>query len=394
MLRNPVVVLVVLSAALVGGCPPAGPVYIDGDEYVRVSTTLGDIVLDLAEAEAPRTTENFKQYVREGFYNGTVFHRVVPGFLIQGGGFVPQLQRKTAGDPAPAVTAALANQRGTVALVPQTDESGRVSTSIALNAVDNPELDAAGYVVFAQIVSGLDVLAALAALPTRAAGELAAAPAIDIELQAVSREATAAGEPARVRLATIRGTIVIEMLPAAPVAMVDHFLSYVDADFYPATLVHRVVAGRWIEAGAYQRALVEQPTRDPIVTESGNDIPNLRGTIGMARTAEVDSATAQFYINLNDNLALDATFDEPGYTVFGVVIEGLEVIDQIALVERTSQGALTDVPVEDIVIQQAIIEICPERLSPEFEQWLAGASYNLRNGARTILLDMLNRVLF
>ena len=143
----------------------------------------------------------------------------------------------------------------------------------------------------------------------------------------------------------------------APISAAN-FKQYVDDEFYNGTVFHRVIPNFMIQAGGFTAALEEKPTRDPIVNESRNKLHNTRGTLAMARTSDPDSATAQFFINQRSNLRLDWTPGNEGYTVFGEVLEGMQVVDIIALSDTSQAQAMTtrgpsvfqDVPVKPIVI--------------------------------------------
>lgn len=157
----------------------------------------------------------------------------------------------------------------------------------------------------------------------------------------------------QVRLKTSKGDIVLELdREKAPVS-VSNFLKYVDSRFYNRTVFHRVVPDFVIQGGGFTEDLTQKETRDPILNESTNGLKNIRGSLAMARLNAPNTATAQFYINLIDNTSLNRTETNPGYAVFGRVIVGLDVVDEIAEVETGSEGSLTDVPLEDIVITVA-----------------------------------------
>jgi cyclophilin family peptidyl-prolyl cis-trans isomerase len=146
---------------------------------------------------------------------------------------------------------------------------------------------------------------------------------------------------------------------------VKNFLKYADDKHYDGTIFHRVISGFMIQGGGF-KDYKEQPTREPVRNEAGNNVSNARGTLAMARTGNPDSATAQFFINHRDNKGLDRAqaADRFGYTVFGKVIDGMDVVDKIAGVEtgqkefmakdRTgglSKATFPDVPVKDVVIK-------------------------------------------
>jgi peptidyl-prolyl cis-trans isomerase A (cyclophilin A) len=176
-------------------------------------------------------------------------------------------------------------------------------------------------------------------------------------------EASQEAEVPVVVMETSKGTLRIEMLPEAAPITVANFLEYVESGFYDGLIFHRVVPGFVIQGGGYEADMVKRPTRDAIQNESDNGVQNLRGTLSMARTNAAHSATSQFFINLVDNGALDygarsaARPDQAwGYAVFARVVEGMEVVDEIARVQTGQRAGMADVPVEPVVIQKAYAE--------------------------------------
>ena len=153
---------------------------------------------------------------------------------------------------------------------------------------------------------------------------------------------------------TSLGTIVIELWEDRAPATVENFLRYADGGYYDGLIFHRVISGFMIQGGGFDADMVQKTTFDPIINEARADTPNNRGTIAMARTSDINSATSQFFINHADNDFLnhtDETMRGFGYAVFGMVVEGIEVVDAIAAVE-TGDGprGLRDVPVEPVMI--------------------------------------------
>ena len=139
----------------------------------------------------------------------------------------------------------------------------------------------------------------------------------------------------------------------APIS-VKNFLSYVDEKFYDGTIFHRVINNFMIQGGGFQEGMKEKKTRAPIKNEAANGLKNEVGTIAMARTSEPDSATAQFYINVNDNTSLDHQNPSPmgiGYAVFGKVTTGMHVLNRIKLVKTGSIGSFSDVPMDSVIIK-------------------------------------------
>ena len=160
-------------------------------------------------------------------------------------------------------------------------------------------------------------------------------------------------------LETSLGSLTIELHRDQAPITVGNFLSYVDDGFFEGTVFHRVIPNFMIQGGGLTPTLVEKPTRDPIRNEAANGLTNDRGTLAMARTPVVDSATAQFFINLVDNDFLNHRGTDPqsfGYAVFGRVTEGLDVLDAIAAVRTQRQGPHQDVPVEPVVINSVTLQ--------------------------------------
>ncbi|QYK02116.1 peptidylprolyl isomerase [Shewanella psychrotolerans] len=130
-----------------------------------------------------------------------------------------------------------------------------------------------------------------------------------------------------------------------------NFARYVEANFYDGTLFHRVIHNFMIQGGGFTSGLIGKPGFEPIVNEASVGFTNERGTIAMARTSAPNSATSQFFINTLDNPHLDQSANSYGYAVFGKVIEGMEVVDQISIVATTNQNGHSDVPVNEVVIE-------------------------------------------
>lgn len=156
-----------------------------------------------------------------------------------------------------------------------------------------------------------------------------------------------------VTMTTSKGDIKIELFEKKAPITVGNFLQYVDDEFYNGTIFHRVISGFMIQGGGFEENMEQKETRSPIEIESDNGVRNDRGTIAMARTMDPNSATAQFFINLVDNDFLNFTSPDVrgyGYAVFGKVVEGLDVVDDIASVKTGMAAGHQDVPKDDIVI--------------------------------------------
>lgn len=160
-----------------------------------------------------------------------------------------------------------------------------------------------------------------------------------------------------ITLKTSKGNIKIKLFEEEAPITTKNFLDYIDSGFYKGTIFHRVIPGFMVQGGGFSTDFVQKPTNDPITNEADNQLSNRRGTIAMARTNVVDSATSQFFINLVDNDFLDFKAPTPqhfGYCVFGEVVEGMDVVDAIAAVPTGSRGMHRDVPTENVVILDVI----------------------------------------
>lgn len=183
-----------------------------------------------------------------------------------------------------------------------------------------------------------------------AMGALAADP---VTADSTTKAAEIPAKAVSVLLHTSAGDITLELNSQAAPKTVANFLQYVNEGFYNNTLFHRVIPNFMIQGGGFQPGMVEKPVHSPVVNESINGKRNKRATIAMARTQNPDSATAQFFINLVDNAYLDTAGTKPGYTVFGKVTKGMEVVDKIAQVSTAQRGMNGDVPVQDVIIISA-----------------------------------------
>ena len=152
---------------------------------------------------------------------------------------------------------------------------------------------------------------------------------------------------------TSMGDITIELLSEEAPITTKNFLEYVDAGFFDGTIFHRVIPGFVIQGGGFTADMNQKPTRAPIKNEADNGVKNSRGTLSMARTSDINSATSQFFINLKDNAFLDHGTRDFGYAVFGKVVEGMDVVDKIAGVKTGNRGHHSDVPMEAIVTTTA-----------------------------------------
>ncbi|HUT07459.1 MAG TPA: peptidylprolyl isomerase [Candidatus Latescibacteria bacterium] len=178
-----------------------------------------------------------------------------------------------------------------------------------------------------------------------------------IFLAGVALAQTSAANP-KVLLKTTKGDITIELYPDKAPVTVKNILDYVNDKFYDGLIFHRVMPGFMIQCGGMTAEMSQKSGNPPIKNEAGNGLKNTRGTLAMARTNVVDSASSQFFINLKDNTFLNHKDNTPegfGYCVFGKVVAGMDVVDAIAKVPTTSKRGHGDVPVEPITILSATV---------------------------------------
>jgi len=177
-----------------------------------------------------------------------------------------------------------------------------------------------------------------------------------VSLAALSMTASAV---TKAQIKTSLGTIDLELDEVKAPITVKNFVEYAKGGFYEGTIFHRVIQGFMIQGGGFTKGMEQKETRSPIKNEAGNGLANDRYTIAMARTMIVDSATAQFFINVNDNVFLNHRSEDMqgyGYAVFGKVTKGTEVVDKIAAVKTGRVGPFSDVPEEPVVIEKVTVE--------------------------------------
>jgi cyclophilin family peptidyl-prolyl cis-trans isomerase len=159
-----------------------------------------------------------------------------------------------------------------------------------------------------------------------------------------------------ITIKTNHGDISVELFDDKAPITCDNFRQYIRDGHYAGTIFHRVIPNFMIQGGGMDANMTQKPTRDPIKNEADNGESNARGTLAMARTMVVDSATSQFFINLRDNDFLDHGSRDFGYAVFGRVSDGMDIVDAIAGVPTGSQGGHQDVPVESVEIVEVAID--------------------------------------
>jgi peptidyl-prolyl cis-trans isomerase B (cyclophilin B) len=181
-------------------------------------------------------------------------------------------------------------------------------------------------------------------------------------MMAMMADGGAAAVP-RVAFDTTAGEIVVELDASKAPETVENFLTYVRDGFYDGTVFHRVIPDFMVQGGGFTAEMQQKPTRSPVKNEATNGLANRRGTLAMARTNNPHSATAQFFINLEDNAFLDQAAARPGdfgYTVFGRVVSGMDAVDTIAGVATANRGGHQNVPIEPVVIRSARVVEAPK----------------------------------
>lgn len=182
-----------------------------------------------------------------------------------------------------------------------------------------------------------------------------AGPILASEKPATSETSETAADPTPVvRLETTMGNIDIELYPDRAPETVANFLDLVDNGFYDGLIFHRVVAGFVIQAGGYDGKLTYRTPPRTVVNESSNGLRNQKYSVAMARLADPDSADSQFFINVRHNPNLDGDRTKPGYTVFGQVVAGMDVVTTIELVDTHLEAGMAGVPEEDVIIKRAV----------------------------------------
>ncbi len=182
--------------------------------------------------------------------------------------------------------------------------------------------------------------------------------AISVSAQAKPKATLGCSASPIVELKTNMGEVDVELNTAKAPITVTNFMTYVNSHFYDGTIFHRVIPGFMIQGGGFDEKMTEAATKSPIKNEAKNGLTNDKYTIAMARTNDPDSATAQFFINVNDNVPLNYSPANPGYAVFGKVIKGQDVVDKIALVSTKTVGQYENVPEKAVKIISAKMRKC------------------------------------
>ncbi len=368
-----VVWLLVLGLVLSqnAGCPYVVDATRPGAEVV---TTAGSFTFVFDTEQAPASAAGFTGLVESGFHAGTVMH-LATSAEVAGGAYTSGLITKTTRAPiASEADNGKSNLRGTIAMA-HGDTAASAAAQFFFNLVDNPELDhsdtEAGYTVFGSVTEGLDVLDQIGAVETTARAGFEALPINDVTIVAAERLDLGDGI-LRVRLTTSLGVIVVSLFDVeAPLTVAD-FLQYVDEGFYVGTIFHGVLPGALVQGGGFERGLIAKPPAGSALansTDAGG--ARIRGSVTLPYTTDVTTATGEFAVLLADGGAADPATTAPLGVVFGHVVSGLDVLDQIAGVDTVTRSGLANVPADDVVIER--IELRDVRtgeteLNPAFQQ--------------------------
>lgn len=368
-----------------------------------------NFVIQLDDEKAPISSENFLAYVDAGFYDDTVIHRVaMEPEVVQGGGFEvdpnapsedltsqPLIQKPTLFDPIENESGnGLKNIRGSIGVARLNDPDSGTSQWY-INVEDNPGIDPLGnppgFTVFGHVVGGMSVVDEILVVPTETRDELQGTPIETVKVVKAERigqetddddddgEEVPEPEGPRVRVnveytttdgVRINSSFVIELDDDLAPLSTANFLSYVDVEFYTNTVIHRVdTALGVVQGGGFivdeeedpgdgdltsQPLELKPPLFGGVMNEASNGLLNVRGSVGVARTNDPDSGNSQWYVNTDDNPGLDPEENPPGFAVFGKVVEGMDVVDEIQVVEKEVRDTLMNVPVETVLITSIV----------------------------------------
>ena len=338
-------------------------------EVVVLETSYGNIVIDLFEKIAPKNVENFKNLAKTKFYDSSYFHRVIPGFVVQGGdpntkdGNRENDGMGKPGQPTvPAEFSQISHKRGILSMARKGDDVNSATSQFFICVADVPQLDGQ-YSVFGKVIEGMDVVDKIVAVPRDGKDnpnehiyiKQAFVKGMDI------KEPTENIKPSNDKcntseiavLETTLGTIKFGFYDAIAPKHTAQIKKLISEGFYDSTTFHRVIPGFMIQGGDPNSKSNDRSTHGmgnsqlPNIPAEFSSLHHMKGTIAAARTQDPNTANCQFFINVNDNFFLDNQ-----YTVFGEVIEGMDVAEKIVNVKRDQN----DNPLEKVMIKKAYLK--------------------------------------
>ena len=358
-----------------------------------METSKGTVTLALDETNAPITSAHFKKQVESGYYEDVIFHNIIKDYAIQAGSVTSELENKdSVAEIESEQDNGLLNYRGRIAMVRTFGDYDSARADFFINVSDNPQYnngnlsDRGGLAVFGGVVKGMDVIDEIERSFVTAKDNLLDIPAENIVINQVSAascpvasdiitartttdiDPTAEidltrGQYACYQMTTSMGNIEVALDEKLAPISAANFKSYVDDGFYDGTLFHRVINDFMIQGGGFETGLESKETKSAIYNESVNGLKNYRGRLALARTSAAHSSTSQFFINTVDNHFLDYNHESNGsrgYAVFGSVINGMDVVDNIEQVETEDKGNFEDTPKTEVTIDSITPMACPQ----------------------------------
>jgi cyclophilin family peptidyl-prolyl cis-trans isomerase len=338
-------------------------------EVVILETSYGNITIDCFEKIAPKHVENFKNLAKSQFYDSTYFHRVIPGFVVQGGD--PNTKggnRQNAGmgqpgqPTVPAEFSYLNHKRGILSMARKGNDINSATSQFFICVADVPHLDGQ-YSVFGKVLEGMDVVDKIVASPRDGNDNplesvfIIKAYTKELPLpepeENIKPENEACNTDEIVVLETSLGTIKFGFYDTIAPKHTAQIKTLVSEGFYDSTTFHRVIPGFMIQGGDPNSKSLDRSTHGmgnsdlPNIPAEFSKLRHVKGTVAAARSNNPNSANSQFFINVNDNFFLDNQ-----YTVFGQVLEGMDVAEKIVNVDRDDR----DNPKERVVIKKAYLQ--------------------------------------
>jgi cyclophilin family peptidyl-prolyl cis-trans isomerase len=338
-------------------------------EVVVLETSYGKIVIDLFEKIAPKHVENFKKLTKTKFYDSTYFHRVIPGFVIQGGDPNTKDGKREndgmgkPGQPTvPAEFSSLNHKRGILSMARKGDDVNSATSQFFICVADVPQLDGQ-YSIFGKVIEGMDIVDKIVAAPRDSKDNpnepiyILKAYTKELDIPEPQENIKPSNEKCNTSevavLETTLGTIKFGFYDNIAPKHTAQIKKLISEGFYDSTSFHRVIPGFMIQGGDPNSKNPDRSTHGmgnsnlPNIPAEFSKLHHLKGTVAAARTQDPNTANCQFFINVNDNFFLDNQ-----YTIFGEVLEGMDVAEKIVNVERDQN----DNPIKKVVIKKAYLK--------------------------------------